>query len=186
MRPSSMAATHQVAREAWRIFVNNTRGDLYKYMDSLHTEAKARWRSYDGNRDRCDLGPFELNTIEWYRRNRNWDDWLKSVHKWAGETLMELSRRVNQFTNVCSCAVLVFRGEQELAMDETLYLALEETKDVLRCFFHGWRVTCSNMTLAEWCSFGAGPLATTRWNVSLAVRNAELVRQRRIERFVPL
>jgi hypothetical protein len=179
-----MAATHQVAREAWRIFVATTRGELYEYLDSVHAEATARWRSYDGNRDRCDLGPYELNTIDWYRRNRNWDDWLKSVHKWAGEGLKELSRRVNQFQNVCSCAVLVFRGEQELAMDETLYLALEETKDVLGCFIHGWQNTCFSMTLAEWCSFGAGPGATTRWNISLASREAAISRQLRIERFV--
>ena len=163
VRPSSMAENHQVAREAWRIFVNITRGDLYEYMDSLHAEATARWRSYEGNRDRCDLGPYELNTIDWYRRNRNWGDWLKSVHKWAGETLTELSRRVNQFQNVCSCAVLVFRGEQELAMDECLYLALEETKDVLLCFIHGWQNTCFKMTLAEWCSFGSYDRGCQAW-----------------------
>ena len=87
-----MAPASPLAREAWRIFVNNTRSDLYEYMDSLHTEAKARWRSYDGNRDRCDAGPFELNEIDWYRRNRNWDHWLKNVHTWATHALTELSR----------------------------------------------------------------------------------------------
>ena len=181
-----MAAAKQVAREAWHIFVNNTRSHLYEYMDSLHTEAKARWRSYAGNRDRCDLGPFELNTIEWYRRNRNWDGWLKGVHTWATEALTELYRRVAQFHRVCSWAVLVFRGQKENSMDETLYLALEETKDVLGCFTRGWQVTCRNMTLADWCSFGAGPLATTRWNISFAAREDALMRQQAVSNVAPL
>ena len=181
-----MAATKQVAREAWRIFVNNTRSDLYEYMDSLHTSAMARWRSYDGNRDRCDAGPFELNEIDWYRRNRNWDGWLKGVHTWATQALTELYRMVARLAMVCSWAVLVFRGQKESSMDETLYLALEETKDVLGCFARGWQVTCRNMTLAEWCSFGAGPLATTRWNISFAAREDALMRQQAVSNVAPL
>ena len=181
-----MPPASPLAREAWRIFVNNTRSDLYEYMDSLHTSAMARWRSYDGNRDRCDAGPFELNEIDWYRRNRNWDHWLKSVHTWATQALTELSRMVAQLDRVCVWGVLLFRADKESAMDETLYLALEETKDVLGCFIHGWQVTCSNMTLAEWCSFGAGPLATKRWNISLASREEAILRQQAVSNVAPL
>ena len=151
-----MAAAKQVAREAWRIFVDNTRSDLYDYMDSLHTEAKARWRSYDGNRDRCDLGPFELNSIEWYRRNKNWDGWLNGVQTWATQALTELYRMVAQLVMVSNLAVLVFRGQTGSCLGEELYLALEETKDLLGCFARGWQVACRNMTLADLCSFGAG------------------------------
>ena len=186
VRPSSIAAPPHVAREAWRIFVSSNRRELYEYMESLHISAIAMWRSYEGNTDRSDLGPYELNRVDWYRKNVNWDGWLRSVHRWASERLKQLIRRVHQFQNVCSCAVLVFKGEQEVAMDENLNLAFEETRDVLGCFIDGWQNTCFNMSLADFCSFAAGPKATTRWNIVLASREAEFLRQRRIEGFVPM
>jgi len=186
VRPSSIAAPPHVAREAWRIFVSSNRRELYEYMESLHISAIAMWRSYEGNTDRSDLGPYELNRVDWYRKNVNWDGWLRSVHRWASERLKQLIRRVHQFQNVCSCAVLVFKGEQEVAMDENLSNTFEETRDVLGCFIDGWQNTCFNMSLADFCSFAAGPKATTRWNISLASREAEILRQRRDAATPPL
>ena len=40
-------------------------------------------------------------------------------------------------------------------MDETLYLAVEETKELLACFSNGWRVMLCNMRLTDWCDFGS-------------------------------
>ena len=141
-----MAATKQVAREAWRIFVNNTRTDLYVHLDSLHTSAMARWRSYDGN-DSGDAGPFELNEIDWYRRNRNWGPFLKSVNTWATEALAKLCRMVSSLDRLCMWGVLLWRSEKVSSVDENQYLAVEETKDLLQCFTRGWQTTLSSMTL---------------------------------------
>ena len=161
-----MAAASQVAREAWHIFVSHTRSDLYQHMDSVQTEAYVRWRSYPGNRGRVDVGsPFQLHTIDWYLINRNWDGWLQGVHAWAEHSIRELLRLVCQLDTVCGWAQLVFRGRKEIAMDETLYIALEETKDVLRCFSHGWEVACGTMTLREWCAFGGSTSATAHRHV---------------------
>ena len=158
-----MAAASQVAREAWHIFVSHTRSDLYQHMDSVQTEAYVRWRSYPGNRGRVDVGsPFQLHTIDWYLINRNWDGWLQVVHRWAEHSLTELHRMVFQLDTVCGWAQLVFRGRKEIAMDENLYLALEETKNVLGCFCRGWEITCRNMTLQEWCAFGGSTCAAAR------------------------
>ena len=55
-------------------------------------------------------------------------------------------------------------------MDENLYIALEETKDVLRCFSHGWEVACRNMTLLEWCALGGSTSARERGHVPPAAR----------------
>ena len=150
-----MAATRQVAREAWRIFVNQSRTDLYDHMDRLHRiMAGGHWRSYDGNRDRY-TGPFELNQIDWYRRNKNWGHWLRRVNKWATEAIAEVVRLVARLENLCTLGVLLFRCEKECAVDDTLYLAMEETKEVLKCFRDGWHRTLCNMTLTEWCSMGS-------------------------------
>ena len=181
-----MAATKQVAREAWRIFVNNTRADLYDYMDSVHTSAMARWRSYDGNRDRCDAGPFELNEIDWYRRNRNWGHWLKSVNTWATQALWELHRMVSQLERACIWGALLWRAEKEIAVDETMYLALEETRDLLGAFIHGWRHTVSRMTLTEWCSLGCIEHGWEQWYNALASREQDILRQQAVNNFAPL
>jgi hypothetical protein len=116
--------------------------------------AGGHWRSYDGNRDRY-TGPFELNQIDWYRRNKNWGHWLRRVNKWATEAIAELVRLVARLENLCTLGVLLFRCEKECAMDDTLYLAMEETKEVLKCFRDGWHRTLCNMTLTEWCSMGS-------------------------------
>ena len=160
-----MAAASQVAREAWHIFVSHTRSDLYQHMDSVQLEAIVKWRSFPRNRGRCDVGPFQLHTIDWYLINRNWDGWLQGVHAWAEHSIRELLRLVCQLDTMCGWAQLVFRGRKEIAMDETLYIALEETKDVLRCFSHGWETACRNMTLREWCAFGGSTSATARRHV---------------------
>ncbi len=181
-----MAANQQVARQAWRIFVHNTRTDLYDYMDSLHTSAMGRWRSYDGNRDRCDAGPFELNEIDWYRRNKTWGHWLKSLNKWATQALTELNRLVAQLDKLCALGVLLFRAEKESAVDETLYLALEETKELFGCFIHGWQVTVCNMTLNEWCSFGCIEHGWEQWYRALASREQAILRHHAVNEFAPL
>ena len=165
-----MAANQQVARQAWRIFIHVTRTDLYDHMDALHRMAMGHWRSYDGNKDRCDVGPFELNEVDWYRRNKNWGHWLKSLNKWATQALTELNRLVAQLEKLCALGFLLFRGEKECAVDDTLYLALEETKELLGCFIHGWQVTVCNMTLNEWCSFGGIEHGWEQWRRALASR----------------
>ena len=165
-----MAATQQVARQAWRVFLQHSRSELYDYMDSVQTSAKARWRTFDGNRDRCDAGPMELHSIDWYRRNKNWGEWLRDVHYWANQTLTGLNRRVAQLDRLYLLAVLLWRAEKESAVDETLYLALEETKDLLGCFIHGWQVTLSRMTLNEWCSFGSFDRRCQAWLYAVASR----------------
>jgi len=66
---------------------------------------------------------------------------------------------------VCGWAQLVFKGRKEIAMDENLYLALEETKGVLGCFCRGWEIACRNMTLLEWCAFGGSTSETARRHV---------------------
>ena len=48
-------------------------------------------------------------------------------------------------------------------MNETLYLALAETNDVLRCFIDGWKVAVRNMTLADWCCFGNQVVLELGW-----------------------
>ncbi len=112
------------------------------------------WRAYDGNKACHDFGPFELNEVDWYRRNINWGHWLRRTNMWATLALKELDRLVADLGKLCALGFLLFRGEKECAMDETLYLALEETKELLYCFIHGWQRTAFNLTLSEWCSFG--------------------------------
>ena len=72
---------------------------------------------------------------------------------------------VKHLDTMCFVARVVFRGRRETAMDETLYLALEETRTVLFCFCHGWETACRNMTLREWCAFGGSASATARRHV---------------------
>jgi len=158
-----MAATQQVARQAWRVFLQNTRSELYDHIDSVHASAAARWDTFEGNRDRCDDCPMELHEIDWYRRNKNWGEWLRDVHKWATQALTELYCRVAQLDRLYLLAVLLWRAEKESAVDDTLYLALEETKDLLECFIHGWQRTLSRMTLKEWCSFGSYDRGCQAW-----------------------
>jgi hypothetical protein len=112
----------------------------------------------------------ELHSIDWYRRNKNWSEWLRDVHYWANQTLTGLNRRVAQSDRLYLLAVLLWRAEKESAVDETLYLALEETKDLLGCFIHGWQVTLSRMTLTEWCSFGSCDHGCQPWMFAVASR----------------
>jgi hypothetical protein len=148
--------------------------------------AMGHWRSYDGNKDRCDVGPFELNEVDWYRRNKNWGHWLKSLNKWATQALTELNRLVAQLDKLCALGFLLFRAEKESAVDETLYLALEETKELLGCFIHGWQVTVCNMTLNEWCSFGCIEHGWEQWYRALASREQAILRHHAVNEFAPL
>ena len=182
----NMAAASQVAREAWHIFVSHTRADLYQHMDSVLDEAQTRWRSYPGNRGRFDVGPFQLHTIDWYLINRNWDGWLQLVYRWAEHSLKELHRMVFQLDTVCGWAQLVFRGRKEIAMDENLYLALEETKNVLGCFCRGWEIACRNMTLLEWCAFGGSTSAAARRHMPPAAFENPFERRQPVSDVAPL
>ena len=157
-----MAASQQVARQAWRVFVHLTRTQLYEHMDSLHRIAMGYWRSYDGNKLGTDVGPFELNEMHWYRRNKNWGPWLKRCNIWATQALTKLNRLVGDLRKQCALAFLLFRDEEE-CKDETLYLALEETKELLSCFIHGWQVTVYNMNLDDWCCFGNQVVRELGW-----------------------
>ena len=181
-----MAAASQVAREAWHIFVSHTRSDLYQHMDSVQAEAIVKWRSFPRNRGRCDVGPFQLHTIDWYLINRNWDGWLQLVHRWAEHSLTELHRMVFQLDTVCGWAQLVFRGRKEIAMDENLYLALEETKNVLGCFCRGWEIACRNMTLLEWCAFGGSTSAAARRHMPPAAFENPFERRQAVSDVAPL
>ena len=181
-----MPPASQVARDAWHIFINHTRSDMYLHMDSVLAEAKTRWRSYPHNRSRFDMGPYQLHTIDWYLINRNWTGWLKVVSTWAEHCLTELDNMVKHLDTMCFVARVVFRGRRETAMDETLYLALEETRVVLFCFCHGWETACRNMTLREWCALGSTNSAASRWNISLAAREDALMRQQAVSNVAPL
>ena len=175
-----MAANQQVARQAWRVFVHLTRTHLYDHMDALHRMAMGHWRSYDGNKACHDFGPFELYEVDWYRRNKNWGHWLKRSNIWATQALTELNRLVADLGKLCALSFLLFRGEKECAMDETLYLALEETKELLGCFIHGWQVTLCNMSLTDWCSFGSNTmfaLGWEEWYRNLAASEQTIVRR---------
>lgn len=158
-----MAANHQVARQAWRVFVQVTRTDLYDHMDAVHTTAMGHWRSYEGNNDHVDTGPDELTRVHWYRRNANWGPWLRGTNMWATQALTELNRRVVHLDQLCALGFLLFRGDKQGAMDETLYLALEETKELLACFIAGWQVVISNMSLKDWCDFGCAAMFEAGW-----------------------
>ena len=147
-----MAACQQVTRQAWRVFVNHTRTELYEIMDSLHQLAMAFWRSYDGNNMGSDVGPFELMGTEWYKRNRYWGPWLKRTNIWATQSKALLDQLVAQLQRQCGLSLLMFKDNEDY-MDETLYLALAETKDLLACFIVGWKVAVYNMNLEDWICF---------------------------------
>ena len=184
-----MAANQQVARHAWRVFVHLTRTQLYDHMDALHRMAMGYWRSYDGNKDCHDVGPFELNEVDWYRRNKNWGPWLKRSNIWATQALTKLNRLVGELGKQCALGFLLFRDEKENPMDETLYLALEETKELLGCFIHGWQVTVCNMTLKDWCSFGSNvmfELGWEEWYRALASSEQAILRHHAVNEFAPL
>jgi hypothetical protein len=74
-------------------------------------------------------------------------------------------------------------------MDETLYLALEETKELLGCFIHGWQVTVCNMSLNDWCSFGSNTmfaLGWEEWYRTLAASELTILRRHAVIEFGPL
>ena len=148
-----MTANQPLGRQAWRVLTHVTRTHLYAQMDSLHRMARGHWQSYDGNNLGTDAGPFELNEVDWYRRNGNWGPWLKRCYLWATNALKRLNRLLADLQKHCALSRLLFKDE-DTCMDETLYLALEETKELLACFIAGWRVMLRNMTLDEWCDFG--------------------------------
>ena len=131
-----------------------TRTHLYVHMDELHIVAMVHWRLYDGNRLDEDVGPCELNQCGWYERNKDWGPWLKRVSRWAAHALRKLNRLLEDLNKQCALARLLFKDEAE-GMDETLYLAVEETKELLACFSNGWRVMLCNMRLTDWCDFGS-------------------------------
>ena len=157
-----MAASQQVARQAWRVFVHRTQTQLYEHMDSLHRLAMGFWRSYDGNNLGTDVGVFELHDIEWYKRNRYWGPWLKRANTWATQAKAKLDQLDRELARQCGLAFLLFKTKEEY-MNETLYLALAETNDVLRCFIDGWKVAVRNMTLADWCCFGNQVVLELGW-----------------------
>ena len=184
-----MAANQQVARHAWRVFVHLTRTQLYDHMDALHRMAMGYWRSYDGNKDCHDIGPFELNAVDWYRRNTHWGPWLKRANIWATQALTKLNGLVIDLDRLCDLGCLLFKGEKELAMDETLYIALEETKELLGCFAQGWRVCVSNMPLDDWCSFGSNVMFAPGWQEwyrALANGDQVILRSHPLTEFAPL
>ena len=158
-----MAASHQVARQAWHVVVHVTRTHLYSHMDFLHAMAMFHWRAYDGNKDGHDIGPFELNEVDWYVRHKEWGHWLRAGNIWATKSVAELDRLVADLGKLCALGNLLFKGDKESAMDETLYIAVEETKDLLRCYINGWKVTVSNMSLDAWCSFGENVMFPRGW-----------------------
>ena len=131
-----------------------TRTQLYEHMDELHRLAEVNWRMYDGNRLGEDVGPLELNPCGWYKRNTNWGPWLQRVSRWAANALAKLNQLLEELNWQCALARLLFKDEAE-NMDETLYLAVEETKELLACFSNGWRVMLCNMRLTDWCDFGS-------------------------------
>ena len=134
--------------------MHHTRTQLYEHMDLLQEIAHVHWRRYSGNRLGEDTGPAELNRCEWYKRNRNWGPWLMRVSRWAFNALSKLNQLLKELSKQCALAHLLFGDEVE-CMDETLYLALEETKELLGYFNNGWRVMLLSMRLTEWCDFGS-------------------------------
>ena len=148
-----MTANQTLGRQAWRVLTHETRRSLYVHMDIMHQLAQAHWHRFPGNILGTDAGPFELNECDWYRRNSNWGPWLKLGQRWATKALKGLSRLLADLEKQCALSRLLFKDENP-CMDETLYLALEETKELLACYISGWRVMLRNMTLDEWCWFG--------------------------------
>ena len=150
----TMTANQALGRQAWRVLTHVTRTHLYVHMDEMHTVAMVHWRLYDGSRLDEDVGPFELNQCGWYKRNTDWGPWLKRVSRWAAHALRKLNRLLEDLNKQCALARLLFKDNEPECMDETLYLAIEETKELLACFCNGWRVMLCNMSLNDWCDFG--------------------------------
>ena len=134
--------------------MHHTRTQLYEHMDELHRLADVNWRLYSGNRNGEDTGPAELNRCDWYKRNTNWGPWLQRVSRWAVNALSKLNQLLKELNKQCALAHLLFGDEVE-CMDEVLYLAVEETKELLGYFSNGWRVMLFSMRLTEWCDFGS-------------------------------
>jgi hypothetical protein len=76
------------------------------------------------------------------------------VSRWAVKAQSKLNQLLKELDKQCVLAHLLFKDEAE-GMDETLYLAVEETKELLACFSNGWRVMLLSMRLTEWCDFGS-------------------------------
>ncbi len=146
-----MAATQQVARQAWQVFVHTTRTHLYDHMDALHSMAMGHWHSYDGNKDWPD-GPVELTCVDWYFRNKHWGHWLRRSNRWATQARNKLNRLVTDLRQFCAFGFLLFRDEKDCAVDETLYLALEVTRELLGYFIDGWQVAGRYISLDDWTS----------------------------------
>ena len=134
--------------------MHHTRTQLYEHMDELHIIGRVNWRMYEGNQLGQDTGPEELNRCDWYNRNTNWGPWLMRVSRWAVNALSKLNQLLKELNKQCALAHLLFGDEVE-CMDEVLYLAVEETKELLGYFSNGWRVMLLSMRLTEWCDFGS-------------------------------
>ena len=134
--------------------MHHTRTQLYKHMEELHIVADVNWLMYEGNRSGHNTGPLELHRCDWYKRNKNWGPWLQRVSRWAVRALSTLNQLLKELHKQCALAHLLFKDEVE-GMDEILYLATEETKELVGCFANGWRVMLCNMRLIEWCDFGS-------------------------------
>ena len=149
-----MAATQQVAQQAWRVTVTHQRTELYAYMDLVHRLTMGFWRSYPGNNDGSDIGPFELMHQNWYRRNRHWGQWLLRSNTWALQAKRRLYELIALLRRQCGLSYMMFKVKEN-HMDEILYIAVEETTELLNCYIRGWKNAAKEIQFDDWICFGS-------------------------------
>jgi hypothetical protein len=148
-----MAAATQVAQEAWRVVITQMRTEIYVYLDSIHRLSMGFWRSYGPNNLGEDAGPLELFHKAWYRRNRFWGPWLLRAHTWAKQKKVRKDALVDLLQRQCGLYHMMFHANENY-MDETLYIALAETTEMLDCYIRGWRYAMRELDFDDWIFFG--------------------------------